>query len=125
MGKTCGCDNTEMEQHNLKNLQEAENIQKNVESLIDLIKTDGKNYSIHIQKAQNIQKNIESLIEFTLKIQSGDRGNVAEVESEDGAVSKPTAMEDADEEDGKPEKEPVKVEEPKKPSGDFTANDGG
>ena len=69
--QSCGCEITEKEQQNLENLQEAENIQKNVESLINLIKSDGKNYSVHIQKAQNIQKNIESLIEFTLKIQSG------------------------------------------------------
>ena len=67
--QTCGCDDTEMEQHNLENLQEAENIQKNVESLIDLIKTDGKNYSVHIQKAQNIQKNIEPILKkWSIKV---------------------------------------------------------
>ena len=67
------CEATEQPQSDLENLQEAENIQKNVESLIDLIKTDGKNYSEHLKKAQNIQKNIESLIDLTLKIQSGIR----------------------------------------------------
>ena len=65
------CETREKVQQDLENLQEAENIQKNVESLIDLIKTDGKNYSEHLKKAQNIQKNVESLIDLTLKIQSG------------------------------------------------------
>ena len=65
------CETTEQVQQDLENLQEAQNIQKNVESLIDLIKTDRKNYSEHLKKAQNIQKNIESLIDLTLKIQSG------------------------------------------------------
>ena len=65
------CETTEQVQQALENLQEAQNIQKNVESLIDLIKADGKNYSEHLKKAQNIQKNIESLIDLTLKIQSG------------------------------------------------------
>merc|ERR1711990_35915 len=124
------CGATEQAQPNLENLQEAQNIQKNVESLIDLIKTDGKNYSEHLKKAQNIQKNIESLIDLTLKIQSGNGlDNVAEApvaqtsneQSKDSSdIAKPTAMEDADDqtiEDVQVEKEPAKVEELKKPSG--------
>ena len=67
------CEATELAQPNLENLQEAQNIQKNVESLIDLIKTDGKNYPEHLKKAQTIQKNIGSLIDLTLKIQSGKK----------------------------------------------------
>ena len=67
------CEATEKAQQDLENLQEAENIQKNVESLIDLIKTDGKNYPEHLKKAENIQKNIATLIDLTLKIQSGKK----------------------------------------------------
>ena len=65
------CEATEQPQSDLENLQEAENIQKNVEFLIDLIKNDGKNYSEHLKKAHDVQKNVESLIELTLKKQSG------------------------------------------------------
>merc|ERR1711953_211003 len=52
------------------NLEAAHNIQKNVESLIDLMKNDKDNYSGHLKKAQNIQENLQSLIDLTLKIQS-------------------------------------------------------
>merc|ERR1711874_833786 len=92
----------EQVQTELENLQEAENIQKSVESLIDLIKTDGKNYSEHLKKAQNIQKNIQSLIDLTIKIQSGNGcDNVADVplaqtsnkqSEESSTTSRPTGI---------------------------------
>merc|ERR1711953_728925 len=65
------------------NLEAAHNIQKNVESLIDLMKNDKDNYSGHLKKAQNIQENLQSLIELTLKIQSDTQAFIQPTEYAD------------------------------------------
>merc|ERR1711953_550737 len=122
------------------NLEAAHNIQKNVESLIDLMKNDKDNYSGHLKKAQNIQENLQSLIELTLKIQSDTQAFIQPTEYADSTptingpskgISLPMngssddwmdddvglTMEDEDEEEAKVVEIKTASIEPSKPSG--------
>merc|ERR1711953_641107 len=122
------------------NLDSAHNIQKNVESLIDLMKNDKDNYSGHLKKAQNIQENLQSLIDLTLKIQSETQAFIQPTEYADNThttngtskgISLPMngssddwmdhdvglTMEDEDEEEAKVVEIKTAPIEPSKPSG--------